>query len=185
LYATVGQALHTENARGLLARCRPAFAIIDRPRFDVAWALARLASERGTMMHTQTTRTGRSRNLGSRRGQGQAGQAENGGSPRPRTHPRPALGHSEASARRRRSLVRPPRAAQPRRQGPRDDGGARPDAPQEKGKAYGKISAKPAGVDRPITSFGVGERRARRSGPENRRNRREWEVSTASPKSGG
>jgi hypothetical protein len=129
LYATVGQALHTENARGLLARCRPAFAIIDRPRFDVAWALARLASERGTMMHTQTTRTGRSRNLGSRRGQGQAGQAENGGSPRPRTHPRPALGHSEASARRRRSLVRPPRAAQPRRQGPRDDGGARPDAP--------------------------------------------------------
>ena len=69
--------------------------------------------KRGSMMHTQTTRPGRSRNLGGRRGQGQAGQVETGnrgrrgarGATGRETHPRPALSHCEASARRRRSLA--------------------------------------------------------------------------------
>ena len=42
---------------------------LTRPRFDVAWPLARLASERGTVMPLKRRRPGRSRNLGGRNGQ--------------------------------------------------------------------------------------------------------------------
>ena len=119
---------------------------LTRPRFDVAWPLARLASERGTVMPRKRRRPGRSRNLGGRRGQGQAGRAETGNRRRQNA---PA-----ARSKSRRGIGPRKKVFGPGRLVPLDrDAKVRVmmvaralTRHQEKGKAYGKIGAKALAV---------------------------------------
>jgi hypothetical protein len=76
---------------------------------DVAWPLARLASQRGTRCRRKRRGPAVAETLAA--AEARAKQARQASAPREKV-----------------SLTRPPPAAQPQRQGPRDDGGARHDA---------------------------------------------------------